>query len=190
MSYSRSMTSATLPGAGGPLAAGPALPGWLDSSPMLIRHADPTADAAGCLAIYGPFAADTATSFEEAAPTLAEFAHRIERIGRTHAYLVAEQDGEIAGFAYAGVHRDRPAYRWSTEVSVYLCERYRGRGLGRALYEPLFALLEEQGYRMMLAGITDQKHAVSRANPRKKLAHLVRAGKARFIDNVEVLLLS
>ncbi len=121
---------------------------------MLIRHADPTADVAGCLAIYGPFAADTATSFEEAAPTLAEFAHRIERVGRTHAFLVAEEDGEIAGFAYAGVHRERPAYRWSTEVSVYLSERHRGRGLGRALYEPLFALLEEQGYRMMLGGIT------------------------------------
>jgi L-amino acid N-acyltransferase YncA len=121
---------------------------------MLIRHADPKTDAAGCLAIYGPFAANTATSFEDAPPTLAEYEHRIERIGRTHAFLVAEDAGEIAGFAYAGVHRERPAYRWSTEVSVYLSERHRGRGLGRGLYEPLFALLEEQGYRTMLAGIS------------------------------------
>ena len=72
---------------------------------------------------------------------------------RTHAFLVAENGGEIAGFAYAGAHRERPAYRWTAEASVYLSERYRGRGLGRALYEPLFALLEEQGYRTVLAGI-------------------------------------
>ena len=120
---------------------------------MLIRHADPSADAAGCLAVYAPFADETAISFEDRAPTLSEFQQRIERIGRTHAFLVAEDDGEIAGFAYAGTHRDRPAYRWSAEASVYLGERYRGRGLGRALYEPLFALLAEQGYRVILAGI-------------------------------------
>jgi len=120
---------------------------------MLIRHAE-TRDAAGCLAIYGPFAKDTAVSFEEEPPSLAEFARRIERVGRTHAFLVAEADGEIAGFAYAGAHRERPAYRWATEASVYLGERHRGRGLGRALYEPLFALLAEQGYRTVLAGIT------------------------------------
>jgi L-amino acid N-acyltransferase YncA len=121
---------------------------------MLIRHADPAADAPGCLAIYGPFADETAASFEAQAPTVAEFEQRIERISRTRAFLVAEHDGEIAGFAYAGAHRERPAYRWASEVSVYLGERHRGRGLGRALYEPLFALLEEQGYRMLLAGIT------------------------------------
>jgi L-amino acid N-acyltransferase YncA len=121
---------------------------------MLIRHADPTADAAGCLAVYGPFASNTAVSFEEEAPTLAEFEQRIQRLNRTHAFLVAEDDGEVAGFAYAGTHRERPAYRWSVEVSVYLGERYRGRGIGRALYEPLFLLLEEQGYRLMLAGIS------------------------------------
>jgi L-amino acid N-acyltransferase YncA len=122
---------------------------------MLIRHADPTTDAAGCLDIYGPFAADSPASFEDGAPGLRNYEHRIERINRTHAFLVAEDsDGTIAGFAYAGTHRDRPAYRWTVEASVYLGERYRGRGLGKALYEPLFALIEEQGYRMVLAGIT------------------------------------
>ncbi|MCL2418275.1 MAG: N-acetyltransferase family protein [Conexibacteraceae bacterium] len=120
---------------------------------MLIRHADPHTDAAGCLAIYGPFADDTAVSFEEAAPELGEFERRIERLNRTHAFLVADADGEIAGFAYAGTHRERSAYRWAAETSVYLDDRHRGRGLGRALYEPLFALLEEQGYRVLLAGI-------------------------------------
>ncbi len=122
---------------------------------MLIRHADPLADAAGCLAVYAPFADGSPASFEYPAPTLPEFEQRIARITRTHAFLVAEAgDGQIAGFAYAGSHRERPAYRWTTEASVYLREDHRGRGLGRALYEPLFALLEEQGYRTILAGIT------------------------------------
>jgi phosphinothricin acetyltransferase len=120
---------------------------------MIIRHAT-AEDAAGCLEIYAPFVTDTAVSFEQEAPSVEQFAQRIERISRTHAYLVADDDDTIAGFAYAGVHRERHAYRWSTEVSVYLGEAYRGRGLGRALYEPLFALLQEQGYRVALAGIT------------------------------------
>ena len=120
---------------------------------MLIRHADRD-DAAGCLEVYAPFADASAASFEDHAPSLPEFQHRIERITRTHCFLVAADGDRIAGFAYAGVHRERPAYRWSSEVSVYLGERYRGQGLGRALYEPLFALLEQQGYRTLLAGIT------------------------------------
>lgn len=121
---------------------------------MLIRHADPARDAAACLAIYGPFADDTPISFEERAPTPDEFGRRIDRIARTHAYLVAEDQGEVAGFAYAGPHRERPAYRWAAEVSVYLGERHRGQGLARKLYEVLFGLLERQGYRVLLAGVT------------------------------------
>lgn len=120
---------------------------------MLIRHAAPE-DAAGCLDVYAPFADDTAVSFEHEAPSLADYAQRITRVSRTHAFLVAEHDGTIAGFAYAGVHRERMSYRWTCEVSVYLGPDYRGRGLGRALYEPLFELLERQGYRMLLAGIS------------------------------------
>lgn len=125
---------------------------------MLIRHATPE-DAPGCLDVYGPFADHTAVSFEEGAPSVTEFAHRIERIGRTHAFLVAEHQATVAGFAYAGVHRERPAYRWAAEVSVYLGEQHRGKGLGRALYETLFALLEEQGYRILLAGVTTPNDA-------------------------------
>lgn len=120
---------------------------------MLIRHADPD-DAAGCLGVYAPYADHTAVSFEHAAPSVEEYRQRITRINRTHAFLVAEQDGAVAGFAYAGVHRERLAYRWACEVSVYLADAHRGRGLGRALYDALFPLLEQQGYRMLLAGIS------------------------------------
>lgn len=119
---------------------------------MLVRHAT-AADAAGCHEIYVPYADGTAVSFEDRAPSRDELTQRIERISRTHAFLVADDAGRIAGFAYAGAHRTRAAYRWATEVSVYLGDDYRDRGLGRALYEPLFALLEQQGYRILLAGI-------------------------------------
>lgn len=125
---------------------------------MRIRHATPD-DAAACLEIYAPFAEETAISFEDRAPSLAEFQRRIERISRTHAFLVAEDVGAIAGFAYGGEHRARPAYRWAAEVSVYLDADHRGRGIGRALYQPLFDLLEKQGYRTLLAGIAEPNPA-------------------------------
>jgi phosphinothricin acetyltransferase len=121
---------------------------------MVIRHADPERDAPGCLEIYARYVLDTATSFEETVPGLSEFSQRIARVNRTHAYLVAEDDGRIAGYAYAGVHRERAAYRWTCECTVYIDPDYHRRGLGRALYTPLFELLERQGYRLMLAGIT------------------------------------
>lgn len=120
---------------------------------MLIRHADPELDVSGCLDIYGPFAQDTPVSFDDRAPSLGEFRRRIELVTRTHAFLVAEDGGEIAGFAYAGTHRERPAYRWATECSIYIADAHQGRGLGRALYGALFPLLEQQGYRIVLAGI-------------------------------------
>jgi L-amino acid N-acyltransferase YncA len=121
---------------------------------MLIRHADPEHDASACLAIYAQFVEDSPTSFEDETPSLAEFAHRIERLNRTHAFLLGEDEGRVAGYAYAGTHRDRPAYRWATECTVYIHPDYHRMGLGRALYTPLFELLEQQGYRTVLAGIT------------------------------------
>ena len=121
---------------------------------MLIRHADPERDASACLAIYAPFVEGSAVSFEDEVPPLAEFTRRIERLSRTHAFLVGEDDGRIAGYAYSGTHRERPAYRWATECTVYIHPDYQRQGLGRALYTPLFELLEQQGYRMVLAGIT------------------------------------
>lgn len=120
---------------------------------MRIRHATPE-DAAGCLAIYAPFADATPVSFEARAPTLEAFAQRIGRVSRTHAFLVAEEAGSVAGFAYAGVHRERDAYRWACEVSVYVAADARRRGLARALYGTLLELLERQGYRLALAGVS------------------------------------
>lgn len=125
-----------------------------DPGRMQIRAADPARDAAACAAIYAPFVTDGATSFEETAPDAGEFARRIERLQTSHAYLVAEDGEGVAGFAYGGPHRERAAYRWATEVSVYVHERARRRGIGRALYDELLPRLAARHYRLALAGIT------------------------------------
>lgn len=120
----------------------------------MIRHADANLDAAPCAAIYAPYVATGATSFEESAPTSAELAARIERVSATHPWVVSERGGEVAGFAYATTHRTRPAYRWTAETSVYVDPAHQGRGVGRELYEALLGLLRRQRLQVACAGIT------------------------------------
>ena len=121
---------------------------------MLIRHADPNRDAARCAAIYAPFVRDTVISLEERPPDADELARRIDRVSRTHPWLVAEVDGDVPGFAYATLHRERAAYRWATDVTVYVDPAYHRRGIGRSLYTALFDLLTRQGFHVACAGIT------------------------------------
>jgi L-amino acid N-acyltransferase YncA len=121
---------------------------------LTIRDADPERDAPGCAAIYAPNVEVSATSFEERAPSREEMAARIERISATHPWLIAEHRGELLGYAYACAHRGRPAYRWATDVSVYVAEAQRRRGIGRALYEALIERLRLQRFRVACAGIT------------------------------------
>ena len=123
-------------------------------SSLTIRDADPQRDAAACAAIYAPHVEASPVSFEERAPGEAEMAARIERYGATHAWLVAERGVEVIGYAYATAFNERPAYRWSASVSVYVAESARGAGVGRALYEALFDRLRQRGFRMACAGIT------------------------------------
>lgn len=121
---------------------------------LLIRRAQPARDAAGCAEIYAPYVLEGATSFEEAAPDESEMADRISRISATHPWLVAESGGRLAGYAYACQHRERPAYRWSTDVSVYVEEEWWRQGIGRHLYGVLLDDLRRQGFRTACAGIT------------------------------------
>ena len=122
----------------------------------MIRGADAQRDAAACAAIYAPHVEDGPTSFEERAPDAAEFGDRMEA---SHAWLVAEEEGEVVGFAYACPHRSRPASRWSGDVSVYVAAGHRGEGHGRRLYETLLADLRERGFRVACAGITRPNEA-------------------------------
>jgi phosphinothricin acetyltransferase len=121
---------------------------------VLIRHADPTRDGAACAAIYAPFVSENAVSFEEAPPNAEEFARRIEATSARYPWLVAEDDGEVAGYAYGSSHRERAAYRWAAEAAVYVGEAHRRRGVGKQLYEALFELLARQGLRTVCAGVT------------------------------------
>jgi phosphinothricin acetyltransferase len=118
-----------------------------------IRSAT-AADAAALLAIYAPFVEHTAVSFETAPPGEDEFAARIRAVTAQWSWLVAECDGAIAGFAYGGTHRARPAYRWSVETSAYIDPRFQRRGIGTALYRALFEALIARGYCNAFAGAT------------------------------------
>jgi L-amino acid N-acyltransferase YncA len=118
-----------------------------------IRDAS-AADAGACAAIYAPYVTDTAISFEAEPPTPAQMAERIAAAQRAHAWVVLEDGGRVVGYAYGGPHKERAAYRWACEVSVYLEPGRRRSGAGRALYEALFERLAARGYRMLLAGMT------------------------------------
>lgn len=111
-------------------------------------------DAAACAAIYAPYVRDTAITFELDEPDAATFAERIAVAQHNHAWLVAERDTRVVGYAYGGEHKTRAAYRWSCEVSVYLEVGPRRSGAGRALYEALLARLAGRGYRTAVAGTT------------------------------------
>lgn len=112
-----------------------------------------TDDAATIAAIYAPFVLDTAISFEETPPTADQMAERIIKTTATHPWLVAALDGVVRGYAYAGFHRPRPAYRWSAEVTVYIEEGFHGLGLGKKLYQELFLELSRRGFVRLFAGI-------------------------------------
>lgn len=120
----------------------------------MIRTADPQRDASAVAAIYAPYVTDSAASFEETAPDASAFATQIEQLGSSHGFLVCERDGRVAGYAYAGPHRARAAYRWAADVSVYVDAGFHRGGVGRELYTELLERLRGQGIRVACAGIT------------------------------------
>lgn len=122
---------------------------------MVIRHVDPQRDAPACAHIYEPAVTGGVASLEEVAPSAEEMRGRIQTTTRGFPWLVAETgDGAIAGYAYATRHRERAAYRWATDTSVYVAPSHQRRGVGRALYTALLPLLVRQGYYVACAGIT------------------------------------
>ena len=117
-----------------------------------IRTAQP-GDAPSVQAIYAAVVLDSAISFEEVPPTVEEMRQRIATTLATFPYLVALHDGQVVGYAYAGAHHARAAYRWSVDVTVYIAENQRRNGVGRQLYERLLPLLRKLGYRSAYAAI-------------------------------------
>lgn len=120
---------------------------------MNIRLAKKS-DAAALLAIYAPYVENTAITFEYEVPTIEDFANRIEKTLRKHPYLVAEEDGLILGYAYASTYYARAAYDWAVELSVYVSQDTRGKGVGSKHYDELEGLLDQMGYMHFLACIS------------------------------------
>jgi phosphinothricin acetyltransferase len=120
------------------------------------------ADLPRLAAIYAHHVLHGRASFELEPPDAAEMARRQAALAATgHPCLVAEQAGEVLGFAYAGPYRMRPAYRHTVEDSIYLRPDAGGRGLGRRLLGALLHEAEARGFRQMVAVIGDSANAAS-----------------------------
>lgn len=120
---------------------------------MEIRMVE-TKDAKEILDIYAPYVQETTITFEYEVPTLAEFTKRIVQISKTMPYLVALEDGKIVGYGYASKYRQRKAYDWSVELSIYVDRQHKHLGIGTKIYDHLFFLLKELGYCRGYACIT------------------------------------
>jgi phosphinothricin acetyltransferase len=110
-------------------------------------------DAAAILDIYAPYIQNTSFTFETEVPSLHAFKERINNYLQRWPWLVCEIDGKIAGYAYAGNYRERVAYQWCTESSIYLHDDFQKKGVARALYTALIGILKEQGFRNVYAVI-------------------------------------
>ncbi len=119
----------------------------------MIRQVDPARDATRCAEILAPYAGGPET-FLDRAPSVAEMRTAIGHTTATHPWVVAERDDLVVGYAYAGPHRTRPAYRWAAEVSVYVDPAFRRQGVGRTLYEDLLVRLRDRRLHVALAGIS------------------------------------
>lgn len=112
------------------------------------------ADGDGVRAVYAPYVRDFVVSFETETPSIAEMERRIAAAVTEYPWLVCEHDERVVGYAYAGPHRSREAYRWSIDCSVYVDAGYHRNGVARGLYESLLALCRVQGFHNAYAGIT------------------------------------
>lgn len=110
-------------------------------------------DAPALLAIYAPYVQETAVTFEYDVPTLKDFTQRIKKTLEKYPYLVAENNGDIVGYAYAGQFKARAAYDWSVETSIYVRRDCHRMGIGRTLYSALERALSAQGILNMNASI-------------------------------------
>lgn len=120
---------------------------------LSIRPAT-SADAAQMLALYAEIIIHTPVSFETEPPSLTQFRQRIAEYSRHAPWLACEVEGRIAGYAYGSRHRQREAYQWSVDATVYVKGDFRRKGIAVALYESLFRCLVAQGFCTVYAAIT------------------------------------
>ena len=145
---------------------------------MEIRLAKPS-DARSLLDIYAPYVENTAITFEYEVPTIEDFAIRIEKTLEKYPYLVAEEDGVVLGYAYASTYYARAAYDQAVELSVYVSQDARGKGVGSKLYDALEDLLDQMGYMHFLACISlpnEASLALHRKRGYQQVAHFPKIG--------------
>lgn len=117
-----------------------------------IRNAT-TSDAKPIASIYNHYIENTVVSFEETPVAEEEMAARIEKITARHPWLLIEDEGAVAGYAYAGAWHARSAYRYTVESTVYLSPRHIGRGLGTQLMQALLSEISGGDARSVIAGV-------------------------------------
>lgn len=111
-------------------------------------------DAIAIAAIYAHYVRESVITFEVEPPDSGEIARRIDLILPHFPYLVAETNGELVGYAYAGKLYERAAYRWTAEATVYVAPDRHRRGIGRSLYGALIDALATQGFQSVVGKIT------------------------------------
>lgn len=145
-------------------------------------------DAGGIADIYNHYVANSVITFHEESVTPSEFGAKIVEADRaSFPWLVAEVDGRVVGYAYAGRWKDRDAYRFSAEVTVYLDHQEVGRGTGSRLYGKLFQILQTMGVHAIMAGIAlpnDASVSLHEKFGMVKVAHFCEVGFKfnRWID--------
>jgi L-amino acid N-acyltransferase YncA len=128
---------------------------------VVIRGAGP-ADIPAITRIYAHAVAHGTATFETEPPNEAEMARRLQALlAREFPYLVAEQAGSVVGYAYAGPYRDRRAYDWCVEDTVYVAPESHRRGIGRDLLTRLVTAAEARGFRQMIGVIGDSANTAS-----------------------------
>jgi phosphinothricin acetyltransferase len=126
------------------------------------------ADVATIAAIYRHAVLHGTASFELEAPDEAEMLRRFTAVTEAgYPYFVAELEGRVAGYAYVGAYRTRPAYRFTVENSVYIAPEAQGKGVGTILLEALIEASRAKGYRLMVAVIGDSRNMASIALHRR-----------------------
>lgn len=123
-------------------------------------------------AIYVPFVRDTHISFEYELPSKEEIGQRVKKTLQHYPWIVAVQNDQVIGYAYAGSFRYRTAYSWSAESSIYLSPKALGKGVGKKLYQRLLDLLKLQGFQTIYAGISLPNPISQRFHDRMGFQHL------------------
>lgn len=111
-------------------------------------------DASACLEIYNYYILNSTATFETEPLTLEEFRNRIKNITERYPWIVLEEKGRIAGYAYLSPFIDRAAYDWTADLAIYLDRSLRGMGYGSELMEGMISLAEKDGYYNLVSVIT------------------------------------